>query len=171
MTEPEYNAYFEDLAAKSVAIAHSAEHPAFYVVRDNNLAELENAIRSRLNLPAFLLDQYFDDVDTENDNYRLTVHGGLSVVCRVEVGNSLSIRTARHQARTIALQFLKRLRMETRTPGSDLYGRRIQLSTHHTGEMSDIIAGGIATGWGYSFTMTMPHAVAVEASDWQDTAE
>lgn len=168
MTEPEYIAYFEDLARKNRAISHSDDRPAFFVVRDNNTTELDQALRNKLNLPALLLDPYFDDLDTEHDNNRLMVQGGLAVICKVETGNVKSIRDARDEARRIARQFLNRVRRETRTPGSYLSTKRITMAHANQGEMTDVIGGGIASGWGYPFTLTMPTTVAVEPDDWHD---
>ncbi|GAB3956739.1 hypothetical protein GCM10028805_47550 [Spirosoma harenae] len=168
MTEPEYIAYFENLATRNVDIRHNPENrKAFFVVDDDNRSELENAIRNELDLPALLLDQYYDDQDTEADNNRLKVLGGLSVVCRCDAKDTQSVRAARAEGRRIARSFLNKVRKDCRYGGA-LYSQQVMISFSAQGEKTPIIGDGSATGWGYGFDLTMPDQVAVNPDDWLD---
>ncbi|GAB3958151.1 hypothetical protein GCM10028805_51920 [Spirosoma harenae] len=167
MTESEYIAYFENIAAQHAAIRHNVENrKAFFVVHDDNLSELETAIPN-MSLPALLLDQYYDDLDAESDNKRITVLGGISIICKVEMGNTKSIRQAREQARQIARSILNRLRYECQM-GLVANQPYIKLSFNQNGSPTPAIAGGSATGWGYSFELLMPTKTAIKAEDWLD---
>ena len=169
MSEPDYIAYFENLAHQNKAIGHDpdAGREAFYVVSDDNRSEVEKALKNKLALPALLLDQYFDDESTESDNFRQTIQGGFSVVCKVETtGDPASIRDARHQARVIARQILNRVRRDTRMPGSVLYSKSLFMRPENNGEPTPVLVG--TTGWGYGFTWQLPTQIAVDAGDWLD---
>lgn len=172
MSEQEYIDYFEYLASQHQAIQHAIDpilkRKAFYYVHEDNMAELETAIKNQLRLPALLLDQYFDESDTENDNNRLRIQGGLSVICKVEAGNLASIRAARQQARLIARSFIKRLRLDCRY-GGVLYEKNILVQSSTQGEPTPVIGGGAATGWGYGFTLLMPDREPSSPADWLDS--
>lgn len=166
MTEQEYIDYFEGLASKHRAIRHDpAGRKAFYVVHDDNLTELMQAI-PEMALPALLLDQYYDELDTENDNNRLRVLGGVSVICKVEPGNRQSVRDGRAEARRIVRSILNRVKKDCRYGGA-LASKTVLLSNSFSGEPTGIM-GGTATGWGYPFTLQMPTSTAVVADDWLD---
>lgn len=167
MTEAEYIAYFENLARQHSAIRHDpdADRRAFYVVHDDNLTELMQAIPN-MALPALLLDQYYDELDSENDNNRLRVLGGVSIICKVEPGNTQSVRESRAEARRIVRSILNRVRKDCRF-GGILAKQTMLMSTSMSGEPTGIM-GGTATGWGYSFTLLMPTSTAVVAGDWLD---
>lgn len=167
MSEPDYIAYFENLARNHRAIGHGDDRKAFYVVDDDNLSELENALRNELSLPALLLDQYFDEDDTESDNNRLKILGGFSIICPCEIGNVQSIREARATARQIARSIKSRLRKDSFYGGA-LYEQQIMVSFSMQGEKTPVIGGGLATGWGYSFELLMPDQLAIDPSDWLD---
>lgn len=167
MTETEYIAYFENLATQHKAIRHDpVSNPAFYVVHDDNMTELEQAIRSKLALPALLLDQYFDDIDTTQDNNRLKIEGGFSIICKLEVGSTASVRAAREAARLIARSVLNRIRKDLR-PGGVLEAKRVFMNPLNQGEPTPVM-GGNAVGWGYNLTFLLPTPVAVSADDWLD---
>ncbi|MCX6216492.1 hypothetical protein [Spirosoma sp.] len=169
MTEPEYIAYFEGLASKHKAIRHvpgDESSQGFFLVQDDNMAELEQAVRNKLQLPALLLDQYFDELDTTQDNNRLRIEGGFSIICKIEQGDTASIRAARHQARLIARSVLGRLRKELR-PGGGLSAQNVVMLPVNAGEPTPIL-GGNATGWGYAITWQMPTSMAVSTDDWLD---
>lgn len=169
MTEPEYIAYFENLATQHTALRHNpavAGEAAFFLVADDNMTELEVAVRNKLKLPALLLDQYFDELDTNQDNNRLRIEGGFSVICQIEVGNTASVRAARHQARLIARSILARVRKDLR-PGGPLAGLSVFMNPVNAGEPTPVL-GGNATGWGYALTWWMPTSVALDANDWLD---
>ncbi|MBD2700151.1 hypothetical protein IC229_05860 [Spirosoma sp. BT702] len=165
MTEQQYIDYFEGLATRHKAILHNAEtHKSFFVVHDDNLTEVETAVRNSLSLPALLLDQYFDEEDTEHDNNRLRVLGGLSIICKTEAGNTQSFREARQEARRIARRILNKVRKDCRYGGA-LFDQNVMISFQAQGEPTPII-GGSATGWGYAFTLLKPMTVAIDGDDW-----
>ncbi|OIN59816.1 hypothetical protein [Arsenicibacter rosenii] len=163
MTEEQYISYFEGLAAAHTAIQHSEACPRFWVADNDEYTEVVQAVRTKLNLPCLLLDQYVDDVDDSQDNFRVNVSGGFSVLVRFEQGNSRAQRDARHQARMIALQILRRFRADCR---KQAFGKGVLLSPPFTGESTPVL-GGIAVGWSYGFTLSAPLSVAPDDC-WDD---
>lgn len=166
MTEPEYIDYFQTLAARNKRIHHTEQDPAFFVVKDDNYTEVQTAVRE-MNLPALLLDQYMDDLMTDNDNNRLQVKGGFSIMCPVEAGDPDSLRAARDQARSIALSVLKRVRRDILTVTGDLARFKILPSMTYSGQETPPLTN-TSTGWSYAFDWIMPISVAVDPGDWSD---
>ncbi|QJD79553.1 hypothetical protein [Spirosoma rhododendri] len=167
MTEQDYIDYFTDLATKNLAIGHTPDRPRFYVIHDNNMSELTNAMRN-LRVPALLIDQYYDDIDRTQDNPRLRISGGLNVLVKCNTGDTKDVRRAREEARQIARQFLNRMFNDSRTPGSVLcrQGRAVTVSTQYQGEpMADMQN---YAGWGYPFEWTVAQNVAVVNNEWDD---
>lgn len=169
MTEPEYIAYFENLAKQHKAVLHTDDpkDQHFFVVKDDNRTEVENAIRNGLKFPAVLLDQYMDNLETDSDNYRLRIMGGISVLVTCTVKPE-DIRRARDEARTIALSFLKRMRRDCLYARGALAMRNIKPDTTFQGEPVELLGSGTATGWGYPFEWLLPTQVVVDAGDWSD---
>lgn len=167
MSEPEYIAYFEFIARKHRAIAHSDTQTSFFVVKDDNLAEVQQAVRDTLHLPALLLDQYIDDVLTDNDNYRLLVKGGFSVLETFESGNQVDMRQARAEARRIAGTIINRIRRDCLAATGPLASFRILPGSTYSGDDTPIVSN-TSVGWSYNFMWTMPRAVALNPDDWLD---
>ena len=167
MTEQEYIDYFEGLASRHTAILHTAEQPRFFVAHDNNYTEVDKKVRSGLRLPAVVLDQYYDDLDRSQDNFRLRIMGGLSILVKCRAQDPLDVRRARQVARQIALSFINRMYRDCRQPTGLLFGHRIVPTTRFEGEPTQTIAE-IATGWGYPFEWQMPTTVALNSDDWTD---
>lgn len=167
MTEQDYIDYFSDLATKNLAIGHTPDQPRFYVIHDNNMKELTNAMRN-LRVPALLIDQYYDDIDRTNDNPRLVISGGLSVLVKCKTGDIKDVRRAREEARQIARQFLNRMFRDSRTPGTVLcrQGRAVTVSTQYQGEPIEDMEN--FAGWGYPFVWTVAQNVAVVNTEWDD---
>lgn len=168
MSETEYVEYFEELARQHVAIRHTASAPRFYVAQDNNKTVIDKQMRNA-KFPLVLLDQYYDDIDRTNDNYRLNVMGGLSVVVKCKAEEPADVRRARTEARSIALQFINRMFFDCRDSTGLLFSKRITPSTQFEGEPTPIF-GGTAAGWGYPFEWKLPTTVAVDRSVWGDLA-
>jgi len=167
MSEQEYIDYFEALAKSHKAIRHTPEKPRFFVANDNNYTEVEKKVRSGLNLPAIVIDQYYDDLDRSNDNYLAQVMGGITVLVKCKGADPVDVRRARAEARAIALSFINRMYYDCRFPKGTLYNKRIIPSTRFEGEPTPTIAE-IATGWGYPFEWKMPTTVALSPDDWSD---
>ncbi|QIP14750.1 hypothetical protein G8759_20075 [Spirosoma aureum] len=167
MSEQEYIDYFEYLARQHKALLHTDTEPRFYVLRDDNRADLEQAVRSKLLLPALVLDQYYDDLDRSSDNFRATILGGLSVLVKCKKQDPDDVRRARAEARQLALSFINRMYRDCRHPNGILASKRINPSMQFQGEPAPILAE-IATGWGYPFEWSMPTSVAVSPDDWAD---
>ncbi|QIP15697.1 hypothetical protein G8759_25215 [Spirosoma aureum] len=166
MDEQEYIDYFENLARRHKQINHSEAEPAFYAVRDDNMTELDNVVRKKLKFPALLLDEYLDDQDYKQDNFRMQLNGGFSILCKLEKGNDVSIREARHQARQIARSILNRIRKDS-LPGGFLASKKLVSSQQYPGEKAPVVAD-TATGWAYPFEWQFPISVAVNTDDWND---
>lgn len=167
MTEQDYIDYFEELARRHTAIGHTVEQPRFHVVRQDNLTELTKAVRSRLLLPCVVIDQYYDELLRTNDNYRLRIQGGLSILVRCQQSSPDDLRRAQAEARTIALSFVNRMYADSRKPGTVLAVRRVTVATEFTGEPYPVVAE-IATGWGYAIDWLVPTTVPVDPADWSD---
>ena len=167
MTETQYINYFETLARLNTTINHTDEVPRFYVTRQDNLTELVLALRNRLQLPCVVIDQYYDELLRTNDNYRLRIQGGLSVLVRCTKSSPDDVRRAQSEARTIALSFLNRMYLDSRTPGTLLHTNRVTVATEFNGEAYPTVAE-IATGWGYAIDWLAPTSVTVEPADWSD---
>ena len=167
MTEQEYIDYFRTLATKHKAILHTPEKPRFFVAHDNNYTEVDMKVRSGLNLPAIVIDQYYDDLDRTNDNYLMQVMGGISVLVACKGADPVDVRRARAEARDIAKSFINRMYRDCRAMNGALYHKRIIPSTRFEGEPTPTIAEK-ATGWGYPFEWKMPTTVALSPDDWSD---
>ena len=165
MTEQQYIDYFEGLATRSRHIRHSLEEAHFFMATGDNYQEVEKAVRSRLNFPALVLDQYTDDILTAQDNCRSQIRGGFSVLCKVGKGAD-AVRQAQAEARTLAQKIYFRLRSDARQrqePGL----KDIFLDPDLQGQPAPLI-GGIAAGWAYEFELTAPLSVRVDPEDWYD---
>lgn len=168
MSEQDYIDYFADLATKNKAIRHQPDQNRFYVVHDNNQDELTKALKQKLRVPAVLLDQYYDDIDRTQDNPRLVIQGGISVLVKCNTSDVNDVRRARAEARAIARQFINRMYKHARTPGSPLYNetQKVSVSAQFQGQPTEDLAG--YAGWGYPFELTLAQNVAVIDDDWDD---
>lgn len=167
MTEQQYIDYFESLATQMAAIRHTPDKKRFFVIQDDSMNEVNQRVRSGLTYPVLLLDQYYDELLTEADNYRSVIKGGFSILCEVDLKVPKAFRQARQQAREIALKIVKRIRYDCRTPGSALFGFRVVADTNYAGEPAPLV-NNLATGWAYQFELTLPTSVKVEPADWDD---
>ncbi|QIP16823.1 hypothetical protein G8759_31360 [Spirosoma aureum] len=167
MNELDYIAYFENLARQHKALRHSEQECHFFVVSDSSKAEIEQAIAKKLRLPALLLDQYLDDLETGHDNFRLRVMGGVTVLVKCQSGDAQDRRRARDEARTIALSLLNRMRRDVRTAGSALQQKGVVLDIEFKGEPAPFVLQS-ADGWGYGFEWLLPTSVKIDAEQWLD---
>lgn len=170
MNEQDYIDYFRELASKHTAIQHTDQKPHFYVMRDDDLGGLNAALGNSgdLRLPALVLDQYLDDLNRENDNFRYTISGGISVLVQCQVSDPTDVRRAQSEARRIALSIINRMFYDCRNPNGSLYGKRLTPSEKFPGEPFPLLKD--STGWGYPFDWTLPTSVALNADDWSDLA-
>lgn len=165
MTEQQYICYFEQLAAQARFMGHSELKPHFFMATGDNYQEVEKAVRSRLNFPALILDQYTDDILTSQDNCRSQIRGGFSVLCKIGKGAD-AVRLAQAEARVLAQKIYFRLRHDVRTRLLPEL-KDIFLDPDLQGQPALLIAG-IAAGWAYEFELTAPMSVRVDPDDWYD---
>lgn len=166
MTEADYIRYFEGLAERHRQLRHSPGGQRFFYDDDDSQEALNLAFRSRLHLPCLVLDSYGDELLTENDNFRLVVTGGFSVLCKAGAGDLASRNAARQEARLIAQSILKRLRRDCLKPTGSLFFRKIRPDLDFEG--SRVEFSKTAVGWAYNLRLMMPTTIAATTDDWDD---
>lgn len=166
MNELDYIAYFENLARQHTAIQHSDDACHFLVISEYSKAELEDALSKKLRLPALLLDQYMDDLDTTHDNNLDRIEGGFTLLVKCQKGNLIDQRRARDEARQIARSIIKRIKKDL-LPGGTLAAKCVRIDGEFKGDPAPF-APASSDGWGYGFSWILPTMVNVDPADWAD---
>jgi hypothetical protein len=169
MTELEYITYFEGLATQHKQIGHRPDESHFlYLGDDDDFARVEAEVRNRLTMPALVLDPYTDSMPAGDDNPRLKVMGGFSILCSGSERDRIGRREARQQAQQLARSVLRRIRHDCVHPTGTLYLRKVKHEADYEGGAADQISGTV--GWGYEIVFMVPHSMAVTVSEWSDLA-
>lgn len=168
MEENFYIDYFKALAEKHLEVAHvDGEHESFFVIDDveMDMREVQEAVRNRLKLPAFLLEMFDDDLtDNNNDNNTEILYGAFAVVIRANAKDVKDIRRARREARAIAKDFVFKMKGDGRS--GELEQKSVIVNIESKGLPVGPIADG-CYGWRYSFTWRTWMDASVKANKWK----
>ncbi|GAB4042184.1 hypothetical protein [Spirosoma litoris] len=150
MIEQFYVDYFTDLASRCPDIGHSESDCHFWEMVDtDSLKDLTKAVKDTLSFPALVLRPFTDENNYENDNPVQVLSGAFTVLLKVENNDWDQIRSARREARKIALSILAQLRKDA-LPQGQLHSNKIHLMRNFPGSDEPLVAG-TATGWTYEF--------------------
>jgi hypothetical protein len=153
-----YSRYFADFAARHPQLLHADDDPHFWELTDvDRLTDLNKAVKDKLGFPALVLRPFTDEPTDEADNGQQMLSGAFTILLKIDASDWDSIRTARYQARRIALEMLIMMRHDARS--GILQQRKIHVERSYPGSDEPVVAG-TATGWTYEFdwrlTLLMP---------------
>ncbi|MDB4919849.1 hypothetical protein [Mucilaginibacter sp.] len=169
ITELEYIAYFENLATQSKQINHNppAARAFFYIPEEWNLAEIDKALRSSKIAPMFLLDSLAGIfTDEQSENHVQMINAQFTILDMVDVGNVENIRAARDKCLDIGLNFLTRIKKDSRkremiTPLTRFTINQVQYNP----------VGPMAIkhyGYTFRFKIACPFGFTVDSATWRD---
>lgn len=157
-----YETYFESLATRLSDIGHTPEAPRFWLNSNiDGLSEIESAVRTKLKLPALLLDNLEFAIPVGDLNVRERATGAFSVLCSYKQGDSKSFLSARNQARLICNKILYYMIRdanpnEQSIPNPDsIYRRGIRFYQDVEGDFTRSV-NEVATGFFYEFQWEIP---------------
>ena len=155
MIEQFYVDYFTDLASRHPDLLHTTEDVHFWEMVDTDrLTDLNKAVKDTLSFPALILRPFSDEPNYDNDNPVQVISGAFTILVKVENNDWSQIRSARRQARRMALSILAQMRHDAMPTGA-LHAQKIHLLRNFPGSDEPLVAGQ-ATGWTYEFDWRLP---------------
>ena len=158
MTEEEYIALFETMAANHREIAHTPERKSFFYIEEpDELGEFDQALKSMgKNVAMLLVANNGEFNDNGSNSYHEELNGQMYIVVRKTSGKS--IREINSFARKVLLDVLGRVRKEYPTKF-----RLNNLQFQKVGPMNDV-------WYGYTVQISFdcPFGFVVNSGNWLD---
>lgn len=166
MTDQDYIDYFSGLARKHKQLLHSDKKESFFYAEDpDNFDELQNALRSRLKLPAMVLIQDGGELD-DGSAERYLDNKDCSFIILARAGTDKEVRAAHSLTKDIGMSILARMRRDLR-PGKLVNGKPVNFSITDVHYAVADIPKQLA-GYMFNFTLRCPFSYIVDQTNWTD---
>lgn len=170
LTELEYIAYFENLAAKNKAFLHNADtNPKFFYLPEPwDLTAIDNVLKKSIGGPLMLLDAMNGDFDNEDSqNYVQTIAGQITIVNNATTGDAVTIRIVRDACLPLCVKLLARMRYDFRR--KQLFNPKNAFFAIKAVKY-DPVGPMYSKYYGYTFrfTITSTFGFVVDSTSWTD---
>jgi hypothetical protein len=168
-SEELYQQYFEALAASCVDIGHAPGREHFFMNMETGtgLSELKAALKSRLRVPAMVLDECELDSDGSSGQ-KMTITGAFSILDKITPDDITTVREARRKSKIIARKIVNKMKRDSHMQ----FGESSSLLLAHAihlGEIKQyptpIILDSLA-GWSVEFTWLVPDDITYGINDF-----
>lgn len=159
-------AYFRRAAEQ--LLDHSDTHPAFFINNDVEEArEIDEAVSSRLKLPALILDSFDDELNADDSNAHTYLEAAITVIDQFSQGDGRDLRRVRSRCRTILRKIaFQMLRDSYQHAGGALILNKIYLQKDSLNGLHLGTIGGQFTGWTLSFRWKVTESLNYGRDDW-----
>jgi hypothetical protein len=159
-------AYFQ--RAAETLLGHSATRPAFFINNDVEEArEIDEAVSSKLKLPALILDSFDDELNAEDSNVYTNIEVSITVIDQYRQGDALHLRQVRSRCRTILRKIaFQMLRDSYQHRGGALILNKIYLQKESLDGLHLGTIGGQFTGWTMSFRWKVTESMNYGIEEW-----
>ena len=169
VTELEYIAYFTNLASQHKQILHEAgkKDAFFFIPLAYDLSEIDKAIRNTKSAPFVAVDALrgaFDDSGSEN-NVQM-IDGQFTIADKATSGEDESIRTVQDTCLRIGLDFITRLKHDSRK--KQLFNPLAKFSISNV--RYEPVGPMNMNHYGYTFLFSIacPFGYTVDSGTWLD---
>ncbi len=159
-------AYFKEAAVK--LLGHSEERQSFFVnYETSDVSEIENALSSKLKLPALILDSPDDDISGASDRYASRYTAAITVIDKYKDASPASLKETRNRCRAINRKIVMRMLRDSLMPfGGVLISNKIYLQKRAIPGMYLGKMAGLFTGWTYEFEWEVPENIRFGEEDF-----